>query len=581
MIQATINNKKIEVPRGTTILEAAHEVGVKIPVLCKHPDVRATAACGICVVKEKKYNKSIRACCTELEQGMEIQTNDPEIIKVRRNVLELILSTHPNDCLKCGRNGNCELQSLAADFGIRESKFDNVVPPQARDNSTGTIVLEPEKCIKCGRCIEVCQNQQDVWALTMLDRGINTTIAPAAATLDESPCVYCGQCSAHCPTGAIYEKDDTEKVYDALLDETIHCVVQIAPAVRVAIGEAFGLKPGKNLTREIYAALRKLGFNGVFDTSFGADVTVMEEASELVQRFAHGKGQLPLITTCCPSWVDFMEKRHPDMLPHFSSCKSPMEIMGVLSKTYYAEKHGIDPAKIYMVAIMPCTSKKYEIRRSEEMYASGQKDVDVSLTTRELARMFKQTGIDFPDLEGEEPDNILGKYTGAGVIFGTTGGVMEAALRTAYNMITGEHLNYVDITSVRGLEGVKETQVTIDGKVIRLAIAHGLSNVNKVLEKVKKARDAGEEPPYHFIEVMACAGGCIGGGGQPYGTNDDLRKQRARGLYQDDEDKKRLRRSYDNPYIERLYDEFLGKPLSHKSHELLHTEYRARPQYVK
>lgn len=582
MIKAIINNIEVEVPRGTTILEAAKEVNVDIPVLCKHPDVPATAACGICVVLEKRYNKMLRACCTALENGMEIYTHTPEIIQVRRSVLELILSNHPNDCLACGKNGNCELQRMAGEFAIREIRFDTIRTNEERDHSSGAIVLDPAKCIKCGRCIEVCQQQQDVWALTFLNRGIETRMAPAGdISLGESPCVRCGQCSAHCPVGAIFELDETSRVYDALMNEDKYCVVQIAPAVRVALGEAFGLEPGVNLTKKIYAALRRLGFKAIFDTNFGADVTVMEEASEFVERFVHGKGKLPLITTCCPSWVDFMEKRYPEMLPNFSSCKSPMEITGVLSKTYYAEKMGIDPAKITMVAIMPCTSKKHEIIRSLEMYASGYRDVDVSLTTRELARMIKQAGIDLLNLNDEQADHILGQYTGAGVIFGATGGVMEAALRTAHHLVTGDRLEHVEFTALRGLEGVKESQVRIKDKTIRVAIAHGLGNVQTVLERVKEAEAKGEEPPYHFIEVMACPGGCIGGGGQPYGIDDTIRKKRTAGLYLDDEQHRRLRCSYDNPYVEQLYDELLGEPLSEKSHELLHTSYRRRLEYLK
>ncbi len=582
MINAVINNIPLEVPRGTTILEAAKEVNINIPVLCKHPDVPPTAACGICVVKEKNYNKMLRACCTEIEDGMEIETHNPEIVKVRRNVLELILSSHPNDCLSCGRNGNCELQELTADFGIRDIRFDHIKTAEGRDRSTGSIVLDPSKCIKCGRCLEVCQHMQDVWALTFLERGIKTRMAPAGdINLAESPCVRCGQCSAHCPTGAIFEMDETQIVYDALMDEEKYCVVQIAPAVRVALGEAYGLPPGTNVTKKIYAALRRLGFKAVFDTSFGADVTVMEEASEFVDRFNEEPDKLPLITTCCPSWVDFMEKRFPDMIENFSSCKSPMEITGVLSKTYFAKKHDIDPSKIFMVSIMPCTSKKFEIIRSEEMYASGFPDVDVSLTTRELVRMFKQNGIDFINMHNESSDHILGKYTGAGVIFGTTGGVMEAALRTAYNFVTGDDLEFVEYTSVRGLEGVKETQIRMNGKAIRVAVAHGLGNVSKVLERVRTAKEKGQESPYHFIEVMACPGGCVGGGGQPYGLTDEVRKQRTQGLYQDDEDHKRFRCSYDNPYVEKLYNELLENPLSDMAKQLLHTSYHKREEYLK
>ena len=580
MIKAVIDGFKVEVPEGTTILDAAKTVQVKIPTLCKHPDLPPSASCGICIVRVKGANKMLRSCCTPIEDGMEIITNDPEIVQVRRTVLELILSNHPNECLTCGRNNNCELQRLAAEFGIREERYPKVLREIPDDVSTGTIELHPQKCILCGRCVEVCQKVQDVWALSFLERGFNTRISPAGdISLGESPCVKCGQCSAHCPTGAIFEKDDTERVWSALRDSDKYCVVQIAPAVRVAIGEAFGYPYGTNLTGKLYALLRRLGFKAVFDTSFGADVTVMEEASEFVKRFKEKIGPLPLITTCCPSWVDFMEKFHTDMIEHFSSAKSPHEMLGALSKTYYAQKMGLDPSKIFMVSIMPCTSKKYEITRTEEMFASGYQDIDVVLTTRELSRMIKQAGIDFNNLPDEEPDHILGDYTGAGVIFGATGGVMEAALRTAYYLITGKNLKKVEFKEVRGLDGVKECTVKINGTEVRIAVAHGLSNVETVLNKVREAKLKGEDLPYHFIEVMACPGGCVGGGGQPYGVTDELRIARAKGLYQDDEH--RIRYSHENPYVKQLYEEFLGHPLSEKSHKLLHTHYEARPIYVR
>jgi iron-only hydrogenase group A len=579
VIQAKINGILLRVAEGTTILEAAKSVQIKIPTLCKHPDLPASAACGICIVKAKGSNKMLRACCTPLENGMEITTHDPEIVDIRRTVIELILSNHPNDCLKCGRNNDCELQKLTADFGITEEQFPQFLRDLPKDSSTNTIVLEPQKCILCGRCVEVCQDNQDVWALSFLERGIKTHISPAGQIqLGDSPCVRCGQCSAHCPTGAIVEKDETAKVWKALRNEDQYCVVQIAPAVRVAIGEAFGFPLGVNLTKKLYALLRRLGFKAVFDTNFAADVTIMEEASEFEERLLAGKKPLPLITSCCPAWVDFMEKFHPDMIEHFSSCKSPHEILGALSKTYFAKKNNIDPAKIFNVSIMPCTAKKYEISRSDEMSASGYQDVDVSLTTRELARMIKQAGIDFTTLPDEECDSILGEYAGAGVIFGATGGVMEAALRTAYYFITGKDLGKVEFDSVRGLKGVKETEVDVDGKKIKIAVAHGLGNVEYVLGKIRAAKAAGKEMPYHFVEVMACPGGCVGGGGQPYMVTDELRKKRAAGLYQDDTEKQ-IRCSHQNPYIKRIYEEFLEKPLSEKSEKLLHTHYKGRPVY--
>ena len=576
MIQATINQKSVTVPEGTSILEAARQVQVKIPTLCHHPDLPPTAACGICIVRLEGTQRMLRACCTPIEHGMKIITHDPEIVEVRRTVLELILSNHPNDCLKCGRNQSCELQNLAADFGIREELFDKFIRGIPKDDSTNAFVIEPDKCIHCGRCIEICQEVQGVWALSFLGRGFNSRFAPAAGQkLGDSPCVVCGQCASHCPTGAIFEKDDTLKVWHELQNPETFCVVQIAPVVRVAIGEAFGMPPGTNTTGKLYTVLRRLGFNAVFDTTFAADVTIMEEASEFVERFVHGKGPLPLITSCCPSWVIYLEKQAPDMVEYFSSCKSPQQISGLLTKTYYAEKMNIDPSKIVVVSIMPCTSKKTELTRTEEMFASGYQDVDYSLTTRELARMIKQTGKDFVNLPDSEPDHLLGDYTGAGVIFGTTGGVMEAALRTAYSFITKEKLGTLEFEGIRGLNGVKELSVEIAGRSVNVAVAHGLGNVMSVMNRVRDAKAKGEPSPYDFIEVMACPGGCAGGGGQPYGVTDDIRTARAQGLYQDDRGHE-YRLSHENPCVQKLYAEFLGEPLSHKAHELLHTHYVKR-----
>ncbi|MBM3853299.1 MAG: 4Fe-4S dicluster domain-containing protein [Verrucomicrobia bacterium] len=566
-------------PEGTSILEAARQVQVKIPTLCHHKDLLPTAACGICIVRNKGGNRLIRACCTPLEGDMEITTHDREIVDIRRSTLELILSNHPQACLTCGRNGECELQTLAADFNIPVETIKRYVKDVAPDTSTGSIILEFEKCIKCGRCIQVCQERQAVWALSFLDRGINTRMAPAGdITLAESPCVKCGQCSAHCPTGAIVENDETPQVWEALHDPNRICVVQIAPSVRVTVGEAFGLPPGTNLTKKLYAVLRRLGFRAIFDTNFSADLTIVEEASEFIERFVNKRGAMPLITSCCPSWTDFMEKRHYDFIDNFSTAKSPQQMLGVLAKTYYAQKLGFDPAKIFVVSIMPCTAKKYELSRTEEMYASGYKDVDVALTTRELARMIKQSGIEFLQLPDGAPDSILGDYTGAGTLFGATGGVMEAAVRTAHFYATGRLLDKVEIEAVRGLHGVREGTLNLGGAQVRVAVAHGLANVEVVLDRVRTARRTGSETPYHFIEVMACPGGCIGGGGQPYGVNDDLRRQRIAGLYQDDRDCT-IRHSHENPEVVRAYDEFLGQPLSGKAHELLHTKYTARPLY--
>ncbi|HCJ11620.1 MAG: ferredoxin [Verrucomicrobia bacterium GWF2_51_19] len=579
-IHAKINGIAVEVPAGTTILEAAKKAQVRIPTLCKHPDLKPTAACGLCIVKLKGNPRTFRACTTPIDEGMEVITHDDELVSTRKTVLELILSNHPADCQTCGRNGSCELQKLSADFAMREERIPRHVCDLPKDASTGSIIIDYAKCIKCGRCVQVCQEVQNVWALSFLERGIDTRMAPSGdISLAESPCVRCGQCSAHCPTGAIVENDDTALVWKALHDPNKFCTVQIAPAVRVAIGEEFGLEPGTNLTRKIYAVLRRMGFKAVFDTNFSADLTIMEESAEFVHRFANN-GVLPLITTCCPSWVDFMEKYHTDLIPNFSTAKSPQQMMGVMTKTYYAQKQGLDPAKIYQVSIMPCTAKKFELERDTNMQASGYPDVDLSITTREFARMIKQSGIDFLRLDDEEADSILGEYTGAGTIFGATGGVMEAALRTAYYKITGENMpkEAIDIQSVRGLKGVREAEINVDGTKVRVAVAHGLANVEYVMDKVRKARDNGEPLPYHFIEVMACPGGCIGGGGQPYGVTDDIREKRIAGLYQDDRDCK-LRFSHENPEVKQAYAEFLGEPLSEKAHHLLHTHYVERPMY--
>lgn len=581
IVDIKINGKDYHVSSNSTILEAAKLAHVKIPTLCKHEDLPPTANCGICVVKIKGNRKLIRACCTFVENGMDITTHDGELYEVRKNVLELILSTHPFLCLTCLRNGNCELQKLAEEFGIRSVPYNPIVKGSKTDTSTKAVVIDSQKCIGCGRCVEVCQEIQQVHALEFLDRGFNARIAPAGdIQLAESPCIKCGQCSAHCPVGAIVEFSQANQVWMTLRDETIYPIVQIAPAVRVALGEGFGLEPGTLLTEKIYAFFRRIGFKAIFDTNFGADLTIMEEGSELIERLVNGKGTLPLITSCCPAWVDFLEKYYPDLIEHFSTAKSPHEMVGVMSKTYYAQKMGIDPAKIFMLSVMPCTAKKFEIARTADMKSSGYQDVDVSITTRELVRMIKTSGVDLLELEDEKADSILGSYTGAGTIFGATGGVMEAAIRTAYFLVTGNELQNIEVEDVRGLKGVKRAEIDMNGKKIRVAVAHGIGNVRSVCEELRECKKAGKPMPYDFIEVMACEGGCIAGGGQPYQVTNKIRTKRSKGLYNDDQ-KSVLRCSHHNKEVAQLYKEFLDKPLSHKSHQYLHTKYVPMPIYYK
>ena len=581
-INVVIDGVKVSVPAGTTILDAARKIQVEIPTLCYHPDLHPRASCGICVVKVG--GKMLRACCTPVEEGMDIITRDPEIIETRRTILKLELSHHPQECLTCIRNESCELQHLTSIFGIRERGFNNITPQLPKDDSTKCIVFDPRKCILCGRCIEVCQTVQKVSALAFLNRSIDTQVAPAGdLPLADTPCIKCGQCTAHCPTGALTEYDCSEEVWKMLQNPDYHTVVQIAPAVRVSLGEAFGLEPGTLTTGKIYAALRRMGFKAIFDTNFGADVTIMEEASEFVERFTKNPKSLPLITSCCPAWVDYMEKFFPDMIPHFSTCKSPHAIVGALSKTYYAEKIGVPAEKMRVVSIMPCTAKKFEIIRSKDMFSSGFQDVDVTLTTREIARMIKQAGIDFVNLPEEKADNPLGEYTGAGTVFGFSGGVMEAALRTAHYLITGQEMadKNLEIKPILGLDkGVKEMTMKIQGHEIRIAVAHGIGHVGDVLTHIRETLARGEETPYHFIEVMACPGGCIGGGGQPRGVTNEVRKERMKGLMKDDKQSQK-RCSHQNKDVQKLYKTFLKKPLSHKAHELLHTHYTPRPLYKK
>lgn len=586
MVKLKIDNIEVEVEEGTSILDAARKVQVNIPTLCKHPDVDPSAGCGICIVKVG--GRILRSCCTPVSEGMEVVTNDPDLTDIRKTVLELILSNHPNSCLSCQRSGQCELQELTAQMGVNRDEIRKILSAEPVDDTTHAIVYEPAKCIVCGRCVDICQNTQNVWALSYLHRGMATKITGANDTkIGDSPCIRCGQCLSHCPTGAITDYDNTGKVWDLLRDKETVTVVQIAPAVRVALGEEFGAPFGSNLTGKIYTALRRLGFNKVFDTNFGADLTIIEEATEFVHRFTKG-GELPMFTSCCPAWVDYIEKYYPDMLPHLSSCKSPHQMLGAIAKTYYAEKAGIDAAKVKVVSVMPCTAKKWEIERDETMNSSGYKDVDEVITTRELAKMIKQAGINFLALPEEEADNPLGEYSGAATIFGVTGGVMTAALRTAYFYITGNELEKLNFHGLRDLEGVKVAEVDINGIQVRIAVVNGVGNAAAVMKEIAAAKAEGRELPYHFVEVMACPGGCVAGGGQPrvmgaqfekpWGINDEIRKLRSAGLNTEDEEAKN-RLSHKNESIKKLYAEYLGEAGGEKSHHLLHTKYCKRPLY--
>lgn len=565
----TINGQAVSASPGMTVLQAAQQAGVKIPTLCYHPDLQAQGACRVCLVEIEGERVLQPSCTFPVREGMSIQTHSPAVRKARRTVVELLLSDHPSECTACARNRNCELQTLAEELGMREVRVRAEPPTSELDDSSLSVVRDPGKCILCRRCLQTCDDIQGVTGLRLKGRGYDSVIgAPFDTPLGNALCVNCGQCINRCPTGALTEKSHINAVWAALEDPSIHTVVQTAPAVRIGLGEALGMPPGQIVTRQMTTALRELGFDAVFDTDFTADLTIMEEGYELIHRVTDG-GVLPQLTSCSPGWIKFIEHFYPDLLPNLSSCKSPQQMFGTLAKTYYAEQAGIDPATIRVVSIMPCTAKKYEAARPE-MNDSGFQDVDYVLTTRELAQMIKEKGLDFAGLAESDYDDPLGESTGAAVIFGATGGVMEAALRTAYEVITGERLENIDIVAVRGMEGVKEATVKVGDLEVKAAVAHGLANAAKLLEKVARG-----EGGYHFIEFMACPGGCLGGGGQPIPTSMDIRKARAEAIYRADAELP-IRRSHENPSIAAIYEKFLGKPLSEKSHHLLHTKYTPR-----
>lgn len=577
MVNIKINNMALSVPKGISILEAARMAGIEIPTLCYLKKINEIGACRICMVEVKGARSLVTACVYPVNEGMEIFTNTERVRKSRKMTLELILSTHDRKCLSCVRSGTCELQQLCKEFGVDdEGRFDGANPVREYDDSAIHMIRDNGKCILCRRCVAACQAQH-ISVIGANARGFDTHIGSAfERPLDSVACVSCGQCIVNCPTGAIYEKDDTAKVLEAINDPEKFVVVHTAPSIRVTLGECFGMHIGTNVQGKMVAALRRLGFDKVFDTDFGADLTIVEEANEFLGRVQNG-GVLPMITSCSPGWIKYCEHYYPDMLDHLSTCKSPQQMSGAIIKTWYAEKMGIDPKDIVVVGIMPCTAKKFETKRDDQA-ASGYPDVDYSLTTRELGRMIESAGIYFKHLPDEEFDNPLGDSTGAAVIFGATGGVMEAALRTAVEKLSGEELKSLDFTEVRGTDGIKEASYTVNGMEVKVCVVSGLANANTIMEKVKNGT-----ADYHFIEIMGCPGGCVNGGGQPIQhavvrNFVDLRARRAAALYEADKDMP-LRKSHESETVKRLYAEFLGEPGSHKAHEVLHTSYVARPKY--
>ncbi len=585
-----INNIEVKVEPGSTILDAASKLNIKIPTLCNHPDLDVAGNCRVCVVEQKGANALQASCATPVSEGMEIQTNTRKVREARKSVISLLLSEHVNDCLRCYKNGNCELQNLATEYTVEADTFINVLQNYTIDKSSPSIQKDDTKCVKCQRCVRTCQNLQDVSALWVAHKGSRNKISTFLdKPLDYVVCTNCGQCVNRCPTGALVERNSIEEVWEVIDDPEKHVVVQTAPAVRVALGETLGIPPGERVTGKMVTVLKRLGFDKVFDTNFTADLTIIEEGHELLGRLTTalkdgGETALPQFTSCSPGWIKYIEHEFPEILDHLSTCKSPQQMFGALAKTYYARKAGIDPENIIVVSVMPCTAKKYEAERPE-MNSSGYQDVDYVITTRELGHMINQSGIYFNNLEETRCDSLLGTHTGAAVIFGATGGVMEAALRTAYEVVTGREVPFdnLNITSVRGMDGVREASVKIEGCLeqwkflegaeLKVAVAHGLANARKLA-----AQAAEGSSPYHFIEVMACPGGCLGGGGQPIPTSMNIRQRRMDAIYSEDESLE-FRKSHDNPEIKKLYKNFLKEPLGEKPHKLLHTRYTKRKKY--
>jgi NADP-reducing hydrogenase subunit HndD len=593
MINLKINDQPISVPAGTTVLEAAKKLKINIPTLCNHSDLCVAGICRVCVVEQTGARTLIAACAMPVSEGMEINTNTLKVRNARKHIVELILTEHRSDCTKCYKNQNCELQSLANEFAFGDHLFLDLVEDHkySIDRSSPSFVKDDSKCIHCQRCVRTCSELQYISAIDVSNKGSQQKISSFLdRPMSHVVCTNCGQCVNRCPTGALVEKTYIDQVWDAIYDPDKHVVVQTAPAVRVALGEDLGYDPGERVTGKMVTALRQLGFTSVLDTDFTADLTIMEEGTELLTRLKKAivdgdkKVSIPMFTSCSPGWIKFIEHKYPEFLSNLSTCKSPQQMFGALAKTFYAKKRKLDPSKIVSVSVMPCTAKKFEADRPE-MRSSGFKDVDYVLTTRELAVMIKQAGIDFRNLESSHYDSIMGDSTGAAVIFGATGGVMEAAIRTAYEIITGREVPFgnLNITPVRGMDGVKEATLKIEGCVddwkflegveLKVAIAHGLVNANKIMHAVREGKAT-----YHFVEVMACPGGCIGGGGQPIPTSMDIRKKRMKAIYSEDEHMV-LRKSHENPDVVAIYKEFLDQPNSHKSHELLHTQYVERDSY--
>jgi len=564
-----INGKTYESIQGETVLDALNRAGIKVPTLCHMKDLFPSGACRMCVVEVEGMPGLIPSCAYPAADGMKIKTHSPRAIRARKTIIELLLSNHPDDCLYCVRSGNCQLQTLANELGVRQRRYKGVKSEHKMDVSSPSLVRDPDKCILCGRCVRVCEEIQGVSAIDFIGRGSRTAVGtPFDEGINISSCINCGQCVMVCPTGALHEQSEIKEVVAALQDPEKIVVVQHAPSVSVTLAEEFGVNPGVDIAGAMTAALRRLGFDRVFDTSFSADLTIMEEASELAQRIAEG-GKLPMMTSCSPGWIKFVEEFYPDFIGNLSSCKSPQQMLGAIIKSYYAEREGIDPKKIFSVSIMPCTAKKFEKTRPE-MYVDGVADIDAVLTTRELARLIRLYGIDVKNLAPDPADTPFGERSTAGKLFGASGGVMEAAVRTAHFLLTGKELQRLEVQDVRGLKGVKEAAVNIGGQEIRVAVVSGLANARDLLEQVR----AGKKN-LHFIEVMTCPGGCIAGGGQPLGADLDAIRARMQALYKIDRSEP-VRTSHGNKSIQRLYDEYLGKPLSHKSHDLLHTHYSKR-----